>query len=580
MGVYSRSLKSEFLNWDDNKYVYDNVYIQHGLTAESVRWAFSPNWYASNYHPLTWLSHALDISLFGLDHPWGHHLTSLLLHALNTALLVIVLQRLTGQLWPSVIVAALFGLHPVHVESVAWVSERKDVLSTLFMMLCLWAYVAWVRRPCWWRYGLIALTLVLSLLAKPMAVTLPAVMLLLDFWPLKRLSWAAVLEKLPLAVIVAGSCILTFLAQDYGGATRALETLGVATRTTHAVYAYAMYLVKTFLPWPDTLVPYYPLPDRGGTEIKSSVLILAVLVLTALTALALLLWRRRPQVTVGWLIYVGMLVPVIGLVQVGTQIMADRYLYVPALGLFIAVVWLVADAVAGRPRLAAVAAGIAVVVLAALGWQTWRQQYFWSNREVFWSHIVDRYPESSKALNQLARVYTDLGRNDQAIEYYRRAVEAAWKQTKPGQPQTENVMARTNLGNRYLEMGDLDEAKKHYEVALARNPKYALAHNGMGAVLIQQGKLAEGLSHFRRAAELKPDDAPCHRNLAAALLDSPGPEANVDEAIEHLRTALTLQPRNAGLYRLMAEAMARKGNTAEANRYMQLYRQQASRQGR
>jgi len=570
-GLYSRSLGNRFLNWDDNKYVYANVNIQHGLTADSVRWAFSPTWYASNYHPLTWLSHALDIEWFGLDAPWGHHLTSILLHAANTALVAIVLCRLTGRLWPSVIVAALFGLHPVHVESVAWVSERKDVLSTLFMLLCLWAYVAYVRRPRPWRYALVAVALVLSLLAKPMAVTLPAVLLLLDFWPLRRLSLKTVAEKLPLAAIVAISSVVTFWAQDRGGATRDLETLGLATRAGHAVCAYAMYLVKTFAPWPGSLVPYYPLPDRGGDAVTNASLVVAAMVLLGLTVLVAVQRHRRPCMAVGWLLYVGMLVPVIGLVQVGTQIMADRYLYVPAVGLFIAMVWLAAEFVSSRPRLVPAAVAATVAVLATLSWLTWQQQRYWADSETFWTYVVGRYPESPQALNQLGRVHTDAGRRQEAIECYRRAVEAAARQAKPGQ-RAEHVGARTNLGNRYLEMGQLDEAMKHYQLALRANPDYGLAHNGVGAVLFEQGRRSEALVHLRRAAQLMPDHAPCHRNLAAALLSQPQSEAEVNEAVEHLKTAIHLAPRNPDPYQLMAEALARKGDTAAARRYVEMYR--------
>ncbi len=569
--IYSRSFGNRFLNWDDNKYVYANPHLQHGLTAESVRWAFSPTWYASNYHPLTWLSHALDIKCFGLDAPWGHHLTSILLHAANTALVAIVVYRLTGRFWPSLIVAALFGFHPVHVESVAWVSERKDVLSTLFMLLSLWAYVSYAHRPHPWRYALVAMMLVLSLLAKPMAVTLPAVMLLLDFWPLRRLSLKTVAEKLPLAAIVVASALVTFVAQDRGGATRDLETLSLPTRVGHAVYAYAAYLVKTLAPWPGSLVPYYPLPDRGGDAVTAASLAVAAVVLLGLTVLVAVQRHRRPWMAVGWLLYVGMLVPVIGLVQVGTQIMADRYLYVPALGLFIAVVWLAAEVVSSRPRLVPAAVTATGIVFAALAGLTWHQQRYWADSETFWTYVVARYPESPQALNQLGRVYTDAGRRQEAIEYYRRAVEAAARQAKPGQ-RAEHVGARTNLGNRYLEMGQLDEAMKHYQIALRANPDYGLAHNGVGAVLFEQGRRSEAIVHLRRAAQLMPDHAPCHRNLAAALLSEPQSEAEVDEAIEHLKTAIRLAPKTADPYELMAEALTRKGNTAEANRHIEMYR--------
>jgi len=541
--AYLPSLDSEFINWDDNKYVTENPQVQQGLTWSTVKWAFGTSFVASNWHPLTWLSHAADVEIFGGDNARGHHLTNILLHAANTGLLAIALFYLTGRLWPSAVVAALFALHPLHVESVTWVAERKDVLSTMLMFLALWAYAAYVRRPSWRRYALIVLTMVLSLLSKPMAVTLPCVLLLLDAWPLGRLSWRTVWEKWPLLTLAAASCVVTFIAQHSGGATRDLVTLPIVTRVVHAVYAYAMYLVKTFVPWPGTLVPYYPLPDRGGPTMDMVIIAGFALILVGATVLAWRQWRKRPYLLIGWLLYLGTLVPVIGLVQVGKQIMADRYMYVPAVGLFIAVVWLIAEA-AGRNRpLRQVATVAAAVVLAALGGLTWHQQAVWAESETFWLRVVEVYPQSSAANNQLGRTYSDRGNTEKAIEYYQKAVDAAFDDSRPGRI-SGNPMAHTNLANRLRDVKRHDEARHHYELAIRLDPKYGKAYNGMGALLHDQGDLDGALEYLTRAVELLPDNPHCRGNLSVVLRQKASVLARAGrnaKAQEYLKKAALLE---------------------------------------
>ena len=535
--AYLPSLDSEFINWDDNKYVTENPQVQQGLTWSTVKWAFGTSFVASNWHPLTWLSHGADVEIFGGDNARGHHLTNILLHAINTGLLAIALFYLTGRLWPSAVVAALFALHPLHVESVAWVAERKDVLSTMLMFLALWAYAAYVRRPSWRRYALIVLTMVLSLLSKPMAVTLPCMLLLLDAWPLGRLSWRTVWEKVPLFALSTASCVMTFIAQHSGGATRDLETLRATTRVIHAVYAYTMYLVKTAFPWPGTLLPYYPLPDRGGPTMDMVIIAGFALILVGATALALQQWRKRPYLLVGWLIYLGMLVPVIGLVQVGKQIMADRYMYIPAIGLFVAAVWLVAEAVAHSRRLRHGAAVATLVVLATFGGLTWQQQQIWGESETFWLHVVEVYPQSSTANNQLGRIYTGRGDAEKAIEYYQKAVDVAFDDSRPGRI-TGNPMAHTNLANRLRDVKRYDEARHHYKLAIKINPKYGKAYNGMGALLHDQGDLDGALQYLTKAVELLQNNAECRHNLALVLrrkalaLEGEGRNAKAQECLK------------------------------------------------
>ena len=393
---YLQTLGHEFVNFDDGAYVAENPLVQQGLTWSNVAWALT-TMSAGNWHPLTWLSHMLDCQIFGLRPGW-HHLVNALLHGANTALLFVVLRTMTGMAWRSALVAALFAVHPLHVESVAWIAERKDVLSTFFGLLAIWAYARYAGAPSLMRYGLVACFFALSLLSKPMLVTLPFVLLLLDVWPLKRF-WieggapiqkpklgSLFLEKLPLLAMSAASSVVTFKAQHAAGAVAPIDVLPLSQRLANAIVAYVGYLYKAF--WPVDLAVIYPLPDQ--TSVAKTVL--AILVIVGITIGVGVLIRKRPWLAVGWLWFLGTLVPVIGLVQVGDQSMADRYTYVPLIGVFIMIAWSLpsaAFAAINRGRVAA--AAVVALILTALAAVTFMQIQVWKNTMTLFDHAIEGY---------------------------------------------------------------------------------------------------------------------------------------------------------------------------------------------
>ena len=563
--AYLPSLSNGFINWDDDKYVTENPFLRHGLTRESFEWSFTSRVYCSNWHPLTWLAHAADISIWGLNRPRGHHLVNLLLHAANTGLLVLLLQRLTRRFWPTIIVAALFALHPLHVESVTWVAERKDVLSTFWMFLALWAYVAYAERPAWWRYGLVVLAFATALLSKPMAVTLPLVMLLVDYWPLNRLSWKSVFEKVPLLLLSAASCYLTYKAQEAGGAVR--EMLPFDQRLIHAVYAYVMYLAKMFWPYPGTLVPFYPLPDRGGRQIPAWLVAVFLWLLLLVTALVAISYRKRPYLLVGWLIYLGMLVPVIGLVQVGKQVMADRYTYMPLVGIFVALVWLADSLVARWRAVAAACVAVGLLICAGLGVLTWRQQTLWRDSVTLWTFVTDIYPESSAAQNNLGHAYASLRPPNTflAIECYKAAVES----------EPNDYMAWSNLANNLMKTERYEEAAKAFLRSLQLKEGYAHSHNGYGSLLMTLKRPDEALPHFQRALEVDPQYYPARLNLGAVKAAKRDFDGAAEIYLEMIKEGLLLDRawQNLGEVRRM---QGREAEAQECFRKAQQYRPRAS----
>ncbi len=573
VAAYLPSTAHQFVAWDDTRYVTDNLRLRDGLTWDMVVWAFNPHpaqAVGANWHPLTWLSHALDVTLFGLD-PRGHHATSIALHALATALLLIALHRLTRRLWPSTLVAALFALHPLHVESVSWIAERKDVLCGLFTGLTLWAYAFYAERPSPRRYLLVAASLAAALLSKPMAVTVPFVLLLLDYWPLGRLSWRSVAEKLPLVAMVAASSVVTLLVQQAGGAVRGLDAVALAQRLANAAYAYVMYLVMTVWPWPGTLVPLHPLPHAGGVAVSYPAAAGAALVLLALTALAWAFRHRRPYWIVGWLIYLGMLVPVIGLVQVGAQRMADRYTYLPLVGIFMATAWSAADWAAARPRRQTIAATVALAVLVVLGGLTVDQQTVWRNSFSLWHRVVTAYPRCAAAYVNLGRASHDAGDREAAIQWYRRAIAV----------DPRSVEAEANLGILLAQADRVDEAVPHLTRALELNPGWARAHYGLGLAAARRGNAPAAVEAFATAVQCDPNFGPARAALGAALLQA----GRLDEAVAHLNLVLSARPDHVearlnmagaliGLGRYheaighLREAMARAGESPLARHYM------------
>jgi len=518
LGVYLPALRYGFITYDDPAYVLEEPHVNSGLTWENFRWAWT-SFEHSNWHPLTWLSHQLDCQLFGLA-PWGHHLTSILLHAGSTLLLFVLMRRATGFLWRSLVVAALFGLHPLHVESVAWIAERKDVLSTLLGLLSLWAYVAYAQRAssgrprAWLPYTLAFLGLAAGLTAKPMLVTLPCALLLLDLWPLGRWTGAApagrarlVAEKLPFFALAAASCVLTSLAQSAGGAVKAIEYYAIPVRIANALVAYAQYLGKLF--WPTDLAVLYP---SFGEMPPVEHIVLAVAVLAALSAAALLALRRHHAwAAVGWLWFLGTLVPVIGLVQVGGQTMADRYSYIPSIGVFLVVIWSAAEATRPLARRTLVLGASTVVALTACTGLTLHQLAFWRNAETLFRHTV--------AVTE------------------------------------DNWMAHFNLFVFYSRSHATQSlAREEYARTVTIVEGFAERQNRRGLALLHQGRTKDAISYFRKSIKVKKDHAPAHANLGRALLQTPD---RLDEAIASFRTALRLAPDNAEAQLGLGQALAR-----------------------
>lgn len=478
----------EFTTFDDDMYVTNNPMVGAGLTWQGVKWAFTAV-HSNNWHPVTWLSHMLDCQLFRVN-PRGHHLANLFFHVLNTLLLFLFWARVTQALWPSALVAALFALHPLHVESVAWVSERKDVLSTFFWLTTMWAYVFYVAKPSLQRYLPILLLLVLGLMAKPMLVTLPFVLLLLDFWPLGRVEkgagdsqqsppawqvyWPLLKEKIPLLVIVILACLATLVAQKISGAMMPLGIRPLWARIANALVAYVMYVIKMFWPYPMSFfyglapVPWWQAATAG----------LALLVLTVLLLRGA---QRHPYLGVGWLWYLGTLVPVIGLVQVGGQAMADRYTYIPFIGLFIIVAWGVFEVTARfQYQRLIVSTGAAAVLLACL-LSTWVQTGYWRNSESLFHHGIAVSKDNYMAYHHLGMAYANQGKLDQAIAMYCKTLEVA-----PAYPPAYN-----NLAIAYARQGRFDEAVPLFKVAIKLSPNNISYYSNLALAYRQQGKRSE-----------------------------------------------------------------------------------------
>lgn len=556
LSLYLPMWRHEFLAYDDQHYVTENRMVQDGLTAKGVVWAFG--FHAGNWHPLAWISHMLDCQLFGLN-PGGHHLTNALLHTASTVLLFAFLLRVTGAPWRSAAVAALFGWHPLHVESVAWVAERKDVLCAGFWMLTLLAYARYAQasgarmpRSRLW-YGLTLLLFVLALMSKPMAVTLPCVLLLLDFWPLQRvagvkgqkadegpqrhaLSWLAA-EKIPFLALSAGACALTVAAQQ--SAIVSTAGLSISQRLTHALVSYAHYLGAMF--WPRELAVYYPYE----VNLPSGTIILSATVLVAITVGAVWTRKRRPWVAVGWFWFLGTLVPVIGLVQVGDQAWADRYTYLPLIGLFIAVVWLVAEIMPNRKLAGALALVVAIAMMAT----TSRQLRHWQNTRSLFAHAEQVTKNNHMAITMLGSLLAKEGKLDEAIEKYRAALRL-----RPGYPE-----AHFFLGNAYDQQGNLEAAAAEYEQALWYAPLKGPAHILLGVALAKLNRPEDAAAHYAAALQLDATSAVAHNNLAR-LRHTQG---RLDEAIEHYTAAAKLDPMLAQAHNNLGIVLLQRGRVAE-----------------
>jgi Flp pilus assembly protein TadD len=508
LAVYARTPDFGFVGFDDGTYVTDAGPLREGLSAEGISWALGAR-HGVTWQPVTWLSHMLDFELFG-DAPAGHHATNALLHALNALLVFGLLRTLTRQEGPSALVAALFAVHPLNVEVVAWVSERKELLSTAFGLLSIRAWLGFARDGRRSGYALAAVLFALALLAKPMLVTLPCLLLLLDHWPLGRLSSfrearARVVEKLPLFALAASASAVTLMVQR--GAMAAGHSVPLPLRLANAGTAYVAYLRKAV--WPSPLGVHYPhpyIPGTGGEPPGAWAVAACVTLLVAITALALL--SRRGWARVGWLWFLGALVPVIGLVQVGTQALADRYAYVPLLGIFILVTWGSRELAARQtvfPRHAATAAAVALVAIS--GAVASAQSRFWRDSISLFEHALEVTPRNSTVNVNLGRAYESSGRLDEAADRYREALAV----------NPSLAVASFNLGNVLRAQGDLDGAVRHYRRALALRPDDALTANNLGGALHVQGRLAEAVPYYRRALATRPDHAGARANLTLAL---------------------------------------------------------------
>ena len=553
--AFGQTPHHEFVNYDDGPYVYANQRVINGLTPGNVQWAFT-HVHAANWHPLTTLSHMLDCQLYGLQ-PWGHHVDNILLHAAAVIILFLALWRLTGNLWAGAFVAALFAIHPVRVESVAWVAERKDVLSGVFFAFTLLAYAHYVRsgRFSLGRYAIVLILFALGLMCKPTLVTLPFVLLLLDYWPLGRTqksdvrgqkseTWLQlVLEKIPLFVLSAASCVATILAQKE--AFTPIGAVSLPERFANAVVAYVQYLGQTV--WPAHLAVLYPYPE-GGHHVAE--VILALLFLMVVFVIVFVWTKIYQFALVGWLWFVGMLVPMIGIVQVGSQPRADRYTYLPQIGLYILATWGVMKLVNSWRHKRETLAIAACLTIGVLTMRSYFQISYWRDSETLWSHAIDVTRDNYIAHNNLADALLDRGQLNEAIAHYSDAVKI-----KP-----DLAPVQSNLGNALLRDGQLEEAIVHLQKALQIDPAYAEPYNHMGSVLMKKGQIAEAIGYYQKAIQLNTSYADAYNNLGVAFLRN----GQLDEAIAHYKKAVAIKPDSAELQYNLGNALARKGSWADA----------------
>ena len=566
--VFGQTLGHEFINYDDPAYVYENPHVRGGVTIQGIAWAFTHS-HGQNWHPLTSISHILDCQFYGLD-AGGHHLTNVVLHTITVILLFVVLREMTGALWRSLFVAAVFAVHPLRVESVAWVAERKDVLSGVFFMLILWAYVRYTRNPSRSRYVTMSILFALGLMSKPMLVTVPLVLLLIDYWPLQRfaqpspvnsklrssgwldrqsVTWRLLLEKLPLFGLSAASCAVTLLVQSQLiGST---EALPLPSRINNAVVTYLVYIRDVF--WPARLAPFYPHPEG---QLPLWEVAVAVVVLFGITIAIFILRKRLPYLLTGWLWYLGMLVPVIGIIQVGWQARADRYTYLPQIGLTLALTWGVVDLSAVWPQRRRILAGTATVVIAALAWCAWTQTSYWKNNERLWTHTLAVTEKNDVALNNLGVVFLARGLVDEALSRFQEAVTL----------RPDNAPAQGNLGKAFLQKGNLDEAMTHYRRLLQIEPNNLEARNILGTAFFQEGKINEALAEWQRILAIEPDNGNALSNLAWVLATYPDASIrNGAKAVDFAQRAVSISDqRSPIILRTLAAAYAEDKRFSEA----------------
>jgi len=516
--VFGQTVRFGFVNYDDQASVYDNPVVTAGLTLRGLAWAFS-HYNLANWIPLATVSHMLDCQFYGLD-AGGHHLTNVLLHAASAIVLFLMLRAMTGVLWPSAFVAAVFAIHPLHVESVAWVTERKDVLSGLLFMLTLLAYLHYTRRPSSLRrYLTVAILFALGLMSKPMLVTVPLILLLLDYWPLNRFTMPRgsqmeplrrlkntplparlVIEKIPLLALVTACGIVTMIAQN--GAIQPMDTYPLSGRAANALVSYVIYGYQTFCPM--NLAVLYPYPANGFSLLMATA---AFIALTGISLVFFLCRQKRPYLWVGWLWYLLMLLPVIGLVQTGHQARADRYTYLPQIGLCLLLTWWVVDMKAWTRRSRVALAGGAVLIVGALAVVAAIQTTCWRDSESLWTHALECTRNNSIAENHLGLVLAQRGQVEQAIPYFQRAVEI----------DPHYADAYNNLGTVYIFGGQTAQALLSFQKAAELEPNIASIQINLGLSLVKTGQLDASISHFQKAVSLDPDNTEARRDLTAAL---------------------------------------------------------------
>ena len=548
LAVYWKVQYYEFINYDDGRYITENKHVNSGFSKENFIWAFTHS-HSANWHPITWLSHMLDVQIYGLN-PGGHHLTSLAIHITNSLLLFLLFARMTGSIWRSCFVASAFAFHPINIESIAWAAERKSVLSTFFWLLTTWTYINYVQKKILARYSVVVLFFALGLMSKPMLVTLPFVLLLLDYWPLKRLKITPakniipsdietqvdnkkkflnlVFEKIPLLFLVVGSCIVTLSAQKLAGAIVSTETVQTTTRISNALVSYLVYLEKML--WPKNFSVFYPYPIGESYIWKGLV---SGFVLTGITIIILRLIKKAPYLAVGWFWYLGTLVPVIGIVQVGGQAMADRYAYIPLIGIFIIVAWGLPDLLQNysfKKKLLSVLAGIFFSVLITL---TSVQLQYWENSIKLFEHAIEvthkKYPSFVGIYSNLGVVLNQQMKFEEAMVHLKNAVKL-----QPTYPEAHN-----NLGNALSGLNRFQEANISYKEAIRLKPDYPEAHNNLANSLSKKRKnLEEAIFHYKKAIQLKPTFYEAHFNLGVTL----NKWNDSDQAIGHLQEAIRLEP--------------------------------------
>ncbi|MBF0591592.1 MAG: tetratricopeptide repeat protein [Nitrospirae bacterium] len=565
--AYYRVGGNDFINCDDPQYVTDNPMVNVGLSVKGVLWAFSSTFFV-NWHPLTWLSHMLDVSIFRLN-PGGHHLTSLIIHMINTILLFYVLFRMTTDKWQSAFVAAMFAIHPLTVESVAWVSERKNLLCTMFCLLTMIAYHNYTSIPSeqgrWIkirRYLLVLLLFALALMAKPMAVTLPFVLILIDVWPLRRFSYLKIAEKIPLFALSGISSMITYVIQREAYAVQPLSLLPFANRVFTATVNYVQYLYMMINP--THLAIFYPYPYNMPLWKPCAAFVL----LLTISICALLLGRKRPYVIVGWLWYVGTLVPVIKLVQTGREAIADRYTYVPLIGIYIIMAWGSVDLLQGaaapairraaapaikgnrfRKIILATLASVLIVFYASL---TWTYTGHWKNSLTLFRHAIDAVEDNYQAYNNYGNALIDAGRLNEAIGYFARGIEL----------KTDSAELRNSMGDALTRQGKFEEAMIHYvrSEPLMFFDGEALLHKRFGLIYLKRKNYQDAIMHLNKSLDIHPKDPEVLNSLGISLMGLD----KIDEAIAAFTKAVSLQPQSAPLHRNLGYALRRSGRQEEA----------------